>query len=523
MRSMPRTLLALVFVGTLLTAWLSVRGEPSKLDPAPMGTTEMPSTSNPSQYGVLTSSRWAYGAKFKKESLQPLPNNNPYPEPQPHRDHPFDVAVSVDGKKAYVTLMGSELEPSNQVAVFDVESRKVVKRITVGCSPYYLGVHPGGQYLFVVNRMSNYASVIDTRTDKVVSEVPLDFYCGEVVYNRAGTKAYVANRYLNQVLVLDIDADEDSYHAEVTALGGFDEKEFLGQGSDRRGIVDILRQSCGTARCHAQAKGGYYAGEDGLAAFFSAIENSSPGDPDDSVLLQAVRSVDEGGFADDLAGSNFHAAGLVVWKKSDPDYQRVARWIAKARYGPGIPVGNFGSKPGVLALSHDETRLYVGNQGTQEISIIDLKTNEEVTGIYTQNVITALDLYRDEANERDLLIALSMGIGFGAAKERDPYGGETEDREHPAAQFTLLRDLNTTEPFADEGPKCSRTIRRHRRYGRVQDGGYPERRDGDRRDKPEGPPSLAKRSAAIRPASQPLRGPRRLGPLHFRLGRGLAS
>ena len=44
--------------------------------------------SNPSRYGLLTSSRWAYGASFRKRDLTPVPNTNLHPEPQPHRDHP---------------------------------------------------------------------------------------------------------------------------------------------------------------------------------------------------------------------------------------------------------------------------------------------------------------------------------------------------------------------------------------------------------------------------------------------------
>jgi len=38
------------------------------------------------------------------------------------------------------------------------------------------------------------------------------------------------------------------------------------------------------------------------------------------------------------------------------------------------------------------------------------------------------------ANARIEQIATSMGLGFGAPKERDPFGGEGTDRDHPAAQ-----------------------------------------------------------------------------------------
>jgi len=401
----------------------------------------------PSRYGLLTSSRWAYGQPFEKVDLSPVPNTNPLPEPQPHRDHPYGLAITPDGKKLYVTLSGNEAEPGNEVVVFDVMGRKVLKRIQVGRNPRYLGVHPNGKSVLVINRLSNYASIIDTSTDEVSAEIPLDFYCSEITYNRAGTRAYISNRYLNQILVLDTDPQNGDYPAQVRPLGGFDEESFQTGTAAAKSVHQVLRQSCGTVQCHQRTRGGFYAGEDAWKSYFSAIENSVAGDPEESILLRAVRSVDEGGFADDLSGNNFHAAGLVVWKKSDPAYRRVADWIASARIGPGISVGNFGSKPHALALSSDERYLYVGNLGTQDISVVDLEINEEVTGIFTQNVITDLDFYRDPETHHDFLIALSMGVGFGAAKERDPYGGETEDRTHQAAQFTLLRDIDTTEPL----------------------------------------------------------------------------
>ncbi|MCX5797016.1 MAG: YncE family protein [Elusimicrobia bacterium] len=393
----------------------------------------------PSKYGLLTSSRWAYGAAFKKEDLKPVANTNPHPEPKPWRDHPFDLALTPDGKKAYVTLPGSEARPGHEVAVFDVAKRKVVKRITVGSSPWSIAAHPGGRFLVVLNRFSNYASVIDTASDKVTGEIPLDFYCMRLVHNKAGTRAYVSNRYLNQILVLDVDARGGAYRAAVRPLGGFDEAAF------HDNLHQVLRRSCGALQCHGRTRGGFYAGDDARKAFFSALENSTAGDPAQSVLLRAALPAADNGFADDRAGNNMHAGGRSVWRKSSPDYRRAAAWIAAARQGPGIPVGNFGSKPYALALSSDERRLFVGNQGTQDISVVDLERGEEVTGIYTQNVITDLALHTSAGHDR--LIALSMGIGFGAAKERDPYGGETSDRRQAAAQFTVLRDTSTTEPL----------------------------------------------------------------------------
>ncbi|MBW1649583.1 MAG: hypothetical protein JRJ44_02675 [Deltaproteobacteria bacterium] len=399
------------------------------------------SVSYPSIYGILTSDRWAYSAQYKKADLTPVKNNNPYPEPQPHRDHPQSLALSADGVKLYITLTGNEAEPGNQIAVFDITLKKVIKKIKVGLSPYYLALHPNGKFLVVINRFSNYASVINTKTDTVTNEIPLDFYCQEILFNKKGTKAYVSNRYLNQIFVLNIKAKKNLLKAKIQLLGGFDETSF------KQKIYPILNKTCGVSNCHAANTGGFYAGKNYLETFFSAIENSTAGDANNSILLKAIISTEEGGFADDLSGNNFHAAGTVVFKKDNAEYKRIENWINTAKQGPGIPVGNFGSKPASLYLSKNEKYLYAGNMGTQDISVIDADKNEEVTGIYMQNIILDICGYYDKKIEKEFLIAGSMGIGFGAAKERDFFGGETESPNNPAAQYSVLRDIETTEPL----------------------------------------------------------------------------
>ena len=140
--------------------------------------------------------------------------------------------------------------------------------------------------------------------------------------------AYVSNRYLNQVFVLDVNPQEET--ASMRLLGGFDERAFLDGdlpsqklsqnpqqtvNQDRhQNLHQILRVSCGTASCHQQDRGGFYAGKDPLKTYFSAIENSTAGDPSESIMLRAAISKDEGGFADNKAGANFHASGQVISK-----------------------------------------------------------------------------------------------------------------------------------------------------------------------------------------------------------------
>ena len=144
-------------------------------------------------------------------------------------------------------------------------------------------MHPKGRFAVVINRLSNYASVIDTVLDEPAGEIPLDFYCQYMVFNKKGTRAYVSSRYLGQVFVLDVKAGRDGFKARMRPLGGFDLKTF------KKKVFPTLRKSCGASACHGLSRGDFYAGDDALKAFFSAIENAVPGDPGDSLLLKAVR------------------------------------------------------------------------------------------------------------------------------------------------------------------------------------------------------------------------------------------
>ena len=145
------------------------------------------------------------------------PGENPFgPEhplyvPQPHRDHPAALALTPDGSRLYVALRGSVDEPGDQVAVVDTAKESVLTRITVGSHPGGLAVHPSGRFLVVANAFSNWASVIDTATSEVISEVPIPFYTIQVAFTPDGRRAYFTNRWTDSVLRWDVEVGEDGF------------------------------------------------------------------------------------------------------------------------------------------------------------------------------------------------------------------------------------------------------------------------------------------------------------------------
>lgn len=427
-------------------------------NPAPLSAEVPEGSTPPSPFGRLTSRRWAFGASYQRQSLAPVPNPHPAPEPQPRRDHPYDVVVLPDGKKAYVSLAGSELHPGSEVAVYDVARGEVAGRIALkppnapgeaGSAPFRLAVHPGGRFVVVTNKLSNFASVIDSRSDAVVAEIPLDFYCQQLLFTRDGRTAFVANRYLDQVLVVDVRVEGDRFEARVRVQGGLDAAAFTAGAPSIHGR---LRARCGSGGCHDQPRGSFVAGADAQESFLSTLRHVVPGRSRDSRLLRSGLRTRAGGTADQSPSWQGHAGGTVVFPDpdGDADFRALAAWIDAAREGPGIPVGNPRSKPKVLALSSDERFLFVGNTGTQDVSIVSVEAGAEVGGIYVQNVVNDLAVYRSPANGRDYLLLTTLGAGFGVARERDPYGAESWDRSNPAAHFTVHRDLKTGRPLPRE-------------------------------------------------------------------------
>ncbi|MBM4062824.1 MAG: hypothetical protein FJ265_17275, partial [Planctomycetes bacterium] len=403
----------------------------------------------PSPFGILTSRRWAHGLPYRRESLRAVPNPHPSPEPQPRRDHPYDLVVHPDGSRVYVGLQGNEALPGSELAVYDLERDAVVRRIRLrpagesgepGSSPFRLAMHPDGRHLLVSNRFSNFLSVVDTRVDEVVSEIPVDFYCQGITFDRDGRTAYVTNRYLDQVFVVDFErAADGGLRGAMRVLGGLDQQVFTER------VHPLLQQHCGTARCHGEGQGDLLVGPDPLATFHSVLQHVTPGSSRDSRLLRAVVRTRYGGYADLDPKYQSHAAGVVVFQRphEDPHYQRIAQWIDRGGPGPGIPVGNPRSKPRASALSSDGRWLFVGNSGTQDVGIVDLRSGREVGGIYLQNGVNDLKIYRDEARGRDFLLVTTLGIGFGTVKERAPYTGESWDRDNAGAHFSLWRDTQT--------------------------------------------------------------------------------
>jgi YVTN family beta-propeller protein len=86
----------------------------------------------------------------------------------PVGNEPYEVAVSPDGGKVYVSGL-----TSNTVSVIDTTTEMVINTIPVGIFPIGVAVTPDGGKLYVANEFDSTVSVIATATDKVIATIPV--------------------------------------------------------------------------------------------------------------------------------------------------------------------------------------------------------------------------------------------------------------------------------------------------------------------------------------------------------------
>ena len=103
---------------------------------------------------------------------------------------------------------------SNNVSVVNTKTNKVVSTIPVGAHPTGVSANPDGTSVYVTNNADNTVSVINTATNKVTFTIPVDAGPYGICVSPDGSHVYVANN--NSASVSVINAASNTVTATVT-------------------------------------------------------------------------------------------------------------------------------------------------------------------------------------------------------------------------------------------------------------------------------------------------------------------
>ncbi|MGD0791727.1 MAG: beta-propeller fold lactonase family protein [Terriglobales bacterium] len=117
---------------------------------------------------------------------------------------PIEMALSPDGRLLYVVCQSSD-----ELRVVDIRSGKVVSTVPVGHVPRGIALSRDGRQIYVTNAWSDTVSAIDAATLKVARTLSTGFEPTGIVCDRSGETLYVANRLSNDISVIDVNTGQE--------------------------------------------------------------------------------------------------------------------------------------------------------------------------------------------------------------------------------------------------------------------------------------------------------------------------
>lgn len=161
---------------------------------------------------------------------------------------PIAVGMTPDGSRTYVTNLLGTPPLLSSMSVIDVKAKKKLQDIDLaadydpisgeikgpayGLLPIQTPVSPDGKYVVTANTLSATISILDTKTGKVIKQLPADPGAHGVEYGfkkGGGYYAYVASKFSNALIVVDMDTLEiagkillaDPNDSQITGLNGY--------------------------------------------------------------------------------------------------------------------------------------------------------------------------------------------------------------------------------------------------------------------------------------------------------------
>lgn len=109
------------------------------------------------------------------------------------------VALSKDGTRAFVANIGS-----GSISCIDLAAGQRTAVVPTGAGAEGIAMHPSRDEVWVGNRAADTVSVVDTRTDAVVAEIPCAAFPIRVQFTRDGAHALVSCARSGDVAVIDV-------------------------------------------------------------------------------------------------------------------------------------------------------------------------------------------------------------------------------------------------------------------------------------------------------------------------------
>lgn len=255
-------------------------------------------------------------------------------------------------------------EVHDQIVV--ISSRDSSRRIAVGSTPIAVALNRRTGMLYVVNSGSRNISVVDTRKDTVIANIPTAARPYAIAVDESVNKIYVSNTFSNMLTVVDGKTNTAKNFpvgsADVILVGDHHHIYLFGYESDT--ITDLNPDTGGTTKFSAGAMHLWGAVMDHKTLYISHIQDESFAAID--LATHSIQKITTGSMP----------CAMVQSTKTDQIY--VANYadgtvsvFGKDHKIAAIPVS---LHPQVLALDEEADLLYVVSPQQNSVTVVDTRT-----------------------------------------------------------------------------------------------------------------------------------------------------
>lgn len=342
-------------------------------------------------------------------------------------EEPRSVVISPDKRLAYVTN-----QRSATVSVVDLEKLAKVTDIPVGIEPYGIALTPDGGRAYVANSSSNTVSIIDTASNTVIGTIPIPGIQprGIAITNNnggSGPQFVYVTQFLSQPTasggpstdqgsegkvfvistaddtqiqgVIALAAHDTGFTADRTRFGGTDKEATFAYPNQLQAIV--LKNGRGYLPNVAASPEGPVRFNVDTQAFLSVFDVASKAElPNGTINLHAAARAQTFTpklfFANPWAIAFEHESneGYVVSAGSDVvvkitlDDGGVPSVVLNPAEGDTTRVAfiEVGKNPRGIVINNADTRAYVANYISKDVSVIDLTAEAEEASATIQSV-----------------------------------------------------------------------------------------------------------------------------------------
>ena len=279
---------------------------------------------------------------------------------------PYAVAVSPDGKQAYVSG-----KTSDEVAVVDLVGGKLGAKVSGVKEPTGLALSSDGSTLYVASYQANVVSIINAGDRKVTGRISVGKRPSGLALSADGSRLYVCNRMSNDVSIVDLAAKKEvarvpavrePVHAAVTPDGKLlfvANLLPLGRNDDPKLAADVTIIDTETTQAVAQVRlptgctdvGEVCVSPDGKFAYVVSVL---------ARFLVPPTQITRGWI-------NTNAL-TIIDVESKAEYATVL--LDELDRGAANPYG--------VAMSADGAKLYVSHTGCHEITVLDRAKLHEI-------------------------------------------------------------------------------------------------------------------------------------------------